>query len=168
MHTDDFAAVEMSACGGRFAMTAVLPHNTYGLYALLNSMNSQQIAAIQSQMNDVEVDLTLPRFSVESSFSDSLKVALQSMGMQRLFTQSAQITNVSPGPGLSVSLIRQKARIDVTEEGAKAAAVTIIGGKQTESGVSKTFSANRPFLYYLTDRMTGLITFIGIFNAQKH
>ena len=165
LRTDDFAAVELPYCGSRFVMTAVLPHNADGLTTLLSGMTSQRIAEIHTLMKDEEVELALPRFSVESSFSDELKTALQDMGVKRLFSERAQITNVSPDASLFVSMMLQKACIDVTEEGTEAAAATLIGVSATSSGRHKLFTATRPFLFYITDSMTGLILFTGIYNG---
>ena len=166
LRTDAFAAVELPYCGSRFVMTAVLPHNTDGFKTLLSDMTAIKVAEIKNLMKDEEVELTLPRFSVESSFSDELKTALQDMGVRRLFSSDrAQITNVSPETNLYVSLTLHKARLEVNEEGTEAAAATLLGGEQTSSGNHTVFSANRPFLFYVTDRMTDLILFTGIYNG---
>ena len=165
LRTDDFAAVELPYCGSRFVMTVVLPHNADGLMPMLSGMTAAKIAEIHARMKDREVALALPRFSVESSFADSLKTALQDMGAKRMFADAAQITNVSPDASLYVSLMLQKARMDVTEEGTEAAAATVIGGQKTGSGISAIFTATRPFLFYITDLETGLILFMGIYNG---
>ena len=165
LRTDNYAAVELPFCGSRFVMTAVLPHNADGLMPMLRGWTASTVAGIHSQMKVEEVALSLPRFSVESTFADSLKSALQDMGAKRIFADAAQITNVSPDASLYVSLMLQKARIDVTEEGTEAAAATVIGGEKSESGISAIFTANRPFLFYITDLETGLILFMGIYNG---
>ena len=166
VRTDEFAALELPACNKRFTMTVVLPHSMDGLGSLLGHMDAQRVSDLGSQMQPKNVDLSLPRFITRTSLDDELTSALKAFGMHRAFSVGeAQITNVSPATGLFISLIRQNALIDVTEEGAEAAAVTAIGGIATESGVCTTFNANRPFLYFITDHETGLIVFIGIYNG---
>ena len=169
MYASDYAAIELPASGGRFLMTVVLPHSAYGLGRLLGNCDKDMLDGITTKMQSTEVLLTLPRFSIKSSLQESLMQALKALGIRRAFTDEAQITKVSPASGLIISLVRQNARIDVTEKGAEAAAVTVIGGKDgaAEPGgsVPITFTADHPFLYYITDRMTGLIAFIGIYNG---
>jgi len=65
---------------------------------------------------------------------------------------------------LAVSFIRQKTFVEVNEEGTEAAAITIIG-LVTSDGTPPPppipFHANRPFLYLIKEKSTGVILFIG-------
>jgi serpin B len=61
---------------------------------------------------------------------------------------------------LMVSEIRQKTFVEVNEEGAEAAAVTVIE-ISTTGNTTRLFIANRPFLYLIKEKSTGTILFIG-------
>lgn len=57
--------------------------------------------------------------------------------------------------------MKQVAKINVSEEGTEAAAVTVIGEYTTGMPDIADFHATRPFLYIISERSTGIICFIG-------
>jgi serpin B len=70
-----------------------------------------------------------------------------------------------------ISMMRQKAKIKVNEEGSEAAAVTIAGTKYTSSiepveYPKATFHANKSFVYVISERSSGVILFVGKFTGQ--
>jgi len=62
-----------------------------------------------------------------------------------------------------IGLMKQVARIKLSEEGTEAAAVTVIGVVKTSVGGPSIvhFHANRPFLYVISERSSGAVFFIG-------
>ena len=61
-----------------------------------------------------------------------------------------------------IGLMKQVARIKLSEEGTEAAAVTVIGVNTSVGGPSIVhFHANRPFLYVISERSSGAVFFIG-------
>jgi serpin B len=69
-------------------------------------------------------------------------------------------------------MMRQKAKIKVSEEGSDAAAVTVAGANY-ESGSATppefpkaTFHANRSFVYVIREVSSGIILFVGKFTGQ--
>ena len=71
---------------------------------------------------------------------------------------------------LYVSLMKQKAQLGVNEEGTEGSAMTLAEMQQTENiGQNKpvfTFYANRPFAYYLSEKASGAILFMGVFAGE--
>ena len=69
---------------------------------------------------------------------------------------------------LFVDVIRQKAAIEVTEEGTEAAALTIaeMDGDDGD-GVNSIpkFYATRPFIYMIQEMETGAIFFLGVYRG---
>ena len=63
--------------------------------------------------------------------------------------------------GVYINLLKQVAKIKVDEEGSEAAAVTVIGTWKSYT----TFNANRPFIYVISDTVTGSIFFIGRYTG---
>ncbi len=55
-------------------------------------------------------------------------------------------------------IAKQKARIEVDENGTRAAAVTIVAGIES---VSEFVTIDQPFVYVIRDRVTGLVLFSG-------
>ena len=96
-----------------------------------------------------EVDLKLPRFETDSDF--------------------AEIPNMCEDRNLYISMMRQKAKIKVNEEGSEAAAVTVGGMGVTSVGPVEypkaTFHANRPFVYVISEASSGVILFVGKFTG---
>ena len=88
------------------------------------------------------------------------------MGIKSAFTTSANFSNMSD-TRLFVSMMKQKAKIEVDEEGAKASAVTVSEMDPTSPGPQHyekaEFHANRPFLYFILEESTRSIFFIGTY-----
>ena len=87
--------------------------------------------------------------------------------MTDMFTTAADFSNLSEGP-LHVSRVFQKARIKTDEDGSEAAAVTVIEMKPTSAGPENEiyFTADRPFLYSISEVSTGAILFMGQYAGK--
>ena len=111
-----------------------------------------------------EVDILMPRFEIMSDI-DLIDV-LKPMGIKSAFTTNANFSNMSD-MGLYVSMMKQKAKIEVNEDGAKASAVTVSVIGPTSPGPQHyekaEFHANRPFLYFILEESTRSIFFIGTY-----
>lgn len=116
-----------------------------------------------------EVDILLPRFTTESE--TFLSGILSIMGMSRAFSMRAEFPNMAQDhkDDLYVSMIKQKAKIEVKEEGTKAAAVTIVELSLKSASLNEEkpriveFHATRPFVYYIVEKRTGAIYFMGTY-----
>jgi len=107
-----------------------------------------------------KVMIALPKFEFDSEHD--LEPILSAMGMSAAFDeQSADFSGIAPGLHLSTSI--QRTSIAIDEEGTTAAATTCAIGRPL--GVSKqeprSFIADRPFLFLVRKRSTGLILFLG-------
>ena len=123
-----------------------------------------------------EVDLKLPRFETASD-TDELDVKnglvglMQKMGIKLAFDSDfAEIPNMCEDRNLYISMMRQKAKIKVNEEGSEAAAVTVAGVNATtavspQEYPKATFHANRPFVYAISEASSGVILFVGKFTG---
>jgi serpin B len=73
-------------------------------------------------------------------------------------------TAANAGDRLFVDRIRQRALIEVNEEGTEAAAVTTTVSKTETSTVPRDaprFHADHPFVFLIRENTTGLILFLG-------
>ena len=123
-----------------------------------------------------EVDLKLPRFETASD-TDELDVKnglvglMKKMGIKLAFDSDfAEIPNMCEDRNLYISMMRQKAKIKVNEEGSEAAAVTVAGMYVTtavgpQEYPKATFHANRPFVYVISEASSGVILFVGKFTG---
>ena len=88
------------------------------------------------------------------------------------FSRMADVSAYGSKARICISKMLQKAKIEVNEEGTRAAAVTldeqvIVGymGKSRKYD-EFVFHADRPFLYLITERATGAILFIGQYHGE--
>ena len=117
-------------------------------------------------MSKREVYIYIPRFKNEAKYT--LNNELISMGMKLPFTDAANLTGIADAQ-LMVSKVVHKTYVDVNEDGTEAAAVTSIEVFATAVPEIPVFRADRPFLYAIRERSTGVILFIGILgNPEKY
>jgi serpin B len=151
---------------GGYSMYVMLPAEGKTTGDLIREMSQQELTdhldAID--MTPHEVDILMPRFEIVSDI-DLIDV-LEPMGIKSAFTTSADFSNMSD-TRLFVSMMKQKAKIEVDEDGAKASAVTIAMAGDTSPGPQHyekaEFHANRPFLYFILEESTRSIFFIGTY-----
>lgn len=164
--TDSYSAVRLPYGNGSYAMTVLLPHNGKSIDDMMNGMTPEKLQQLQNSMSDCIVDLKLPRFTNEAE--TPLNDIISKLGAPSIFGSKANFGNISDTP-MFVSKMLQKAKIEVSEEGTKAAAVTAaimtMSALQPDEPRRVEFHANRPFVYMITERTTGAIFFIGQFTG---
>ena len=77
------------------------------------------------------------------------------------FTDDADFTGISNRNDLKITDVFHKAFIEVSEEGTEAAAATAVVVGVKSMPMTRTFKANRPFIYIIRDTKTGTPLFIG-------
>ena len=146
---------------GDMSMTIVVPDNMASFVSGLTAAKLSKLIVYGDQTYDV--DLTLPRFSIDTRFE--LSNALKAMGMPTLFGDSADLSGITTDERLYVSSVTHQANIDVVESGTTAAAVTVVLGAGTggpgEPPVKVQFHVNKPFLYFIRDYSDGAVLFMG-------
>ena len=151
---------------GGYSMYVMLPAEGRTTSDLISDMSQQALNDHLNAINTTpqEVDILMPKFEIVSDI-DLIEV-LKSMGIQSAFTTSADFSNMS-SMSLYVSMMKQKAKIEVNEDGAKASAVTVAMAGETSPGPVQyekaEFHANRPFLYLVIEESTRSIFFIGTY-----
>uniref|UniRef100_A0A8C1JLR3 Serpin peptidase inhibitor, clade E (nexin, plasminogen activator inhibitor type 1), member 3 n=1 Tax=Cyprinus carpio TaxID=7962 RepID=A0A8C1JLR3_CYPCA len=128
------------------------------LSQLEKQLTARAVGLWDTGLRRTKMDIFLPRFKMQSRFN--LKPVLKSLGISDVFSPSAaDLRGISDGEGLFVSEAFHEARIEVTEEGTKAASATaMVLLKRSRSAVLK---ADRPFLFILRQISTGSVLFIG-------
>jgi serpin B len=158
-YADDYLqCVEMPYGNQAFSMVAILPVQDSNIEKLIDYLDVQKWQIIINNLYEREVWIKLPRFKIECEIP--LNEPVQNVGMKRIFYGGFDhISDVS----LCVSNIKQKTFVEVNEEGTEAAAVTVIGIRDASAGPGSrvNFFANRPFLYFIKEKSTGVILFMG-------
>ncbi len=162
---------------GGYSMVVMLPNEGKTIGDVIKNLSAQSLKEQLHQMRSTKVDILLPRFTAENE--TNLAPILSALGMPRAFSRNdAEFPNMVQKQNnendigcLYVSLMRQKAKIEVNEEGTKAAAVTI-AEMSTRSAVlnppqREEFHATRPFVYYIVENSTGTIYFMGTYCGEE-
>jgi serpin B len=133
----------------------LLPGEGSELEATLALLDHQRLSAWRQEAREREVDLRLPRLDL--SAGGSLVEALKSLGLSTVFGQRADFTGLADDPTLYIAEVIQRCRLQVDEQGVKAAAVTGVVVATKSMPMSVPFHCDRPFLLMLRHAPSGLI-----------
>lgn len=167
MDNADFAAVNLPYGNGSYSMTVILPNRGKSIDEVMAGLDAKKVSELGRSMDECVVDLKLPRFTI--SQETSLNDIISKLGAPTMFTSGADFSNFASG-NLSISKMLQKAKIEVSEEGTKASAVTMamVAMMALRPEPRKVeFHANRPFIYMITEQSTGAILFMGQYTGSE-
>ena len=169
---DVYTTIELPyGSGTRWSMTVMLPNDGKTIDDIIQSLSSDTWRQMQHSSRTVIADIKIPRFTTK--FETDLVKPLTAMGAPSMFDDSvAEFPNISTNykDDLYVALMKQKAAIEVDEEGTKASAVTIAEMKESAIGPSPEperidFHCNRPFVYVIQEYSSGVVFFVGTFRG---
>ena len=180
LRNDQYAAVSIPYGNGQWMMTVMLPEDGKTTDDVISSLAASGWSTdfLKNPLREARryaVDLKLPRFETAFDTDDAggLIELLMGMGIRRAFDgNSAEIPNMCENGNLYISMMKQKAKIKVNEEGSEAAAVTIAAVNftsavaDTQEPPKATFHANRPFVYVIHEQSSGVILFVGKFMGK--
>lgn len=167
MDNADFAAVNLPYGNGSYSMTVILPNRGKSIDEVMAGLDAKKVSELGRSMDECVVDLKLPRFTI--SQETSLNDIISKLGAPTMFTSGADFSNFASG-NLSISKMLQKAKIEVSEEGTKASAVTMAMVAMTALRPEPRkveFHANRPFIYMISEHSTGAILFMGQYTGSE-
>lgn len=110
-----------------------------------------------------EVDCKMPKLNFETS--TVLNDMLSSLGLDNLFSSNADFSGIAD-QNVNVDTILQKTKLELDENGTKAAAVTAVtmecmSAPAENEPIIKTVELIRPFAFLIYDRSNDEILFIG-------
>ena len=163
---NEYEAMCLPYGNGSYKMTILLPVISQG-------QNGSEVPAVpslatwnqlNSSMTKADYKIKLPRFEIDTDVN--LIPIMQSLGMTDAFAPGlADFGDFCEQPeGVYINLMKHSAKIKVDEDGSEAAAVTVIGMGRNDR-ISK-FTADRPFIYVISDTVTGSIFFIGRYTGD--
>jgi serine protease inhibitor len=166
---DDYSQyLDMPYGNKAFSMTIILPNNGKTINDVINNLTPTGLSNTLKTMSTREVEVYLPRFKTQNKFT--LNEPLKNMGMNLAFTDYANFTNIAD-TNLQISRVLHDTYVEVTEEGTEAAAVTVVEIIATAMPVPEptpVFKVNKPFLFIIREKSTGVILFIGkMGNVEK-
>lgn len=139
------------------AMFILLPNPTRKLAEFESQLDSRHLQDWVKSLRAQEVDLAFPR--LEMSQGMDLAKTLSKMGMADAFTGRADFSGMTDA-AIFIDEVYHQAKLEVDEEGTKAAAVTaVVMEKMVPRRVK--MQVDRPFLLVIRDIRSGSIVFIG-------
>jgi len=155
-------AIELPYAGGNVSMFILLPDRAEtNLSELEKNLTYEDLLSVKERfrMYPQDVNLWLPRFSMDQKLK--LNKALSGMGMPDLFRKrTADLSGIDGSKNLYVSQVLHRAVVEVNEEGTEAAASTGVG-VLTSLQLPRDFRANHPFLFFIQDKPTKSVLFLG-------
>lgn len=110
-------------------------------------------------------ELALPKFKDDIT-ETRLPAVMQKLGMTDAFNGSADFSGIAKR--LCIENVNHRAKVEVNEQGTKAAAVTEANMMMTSVAPVReeiiNFICDHPFLYLIRDRTNGLVLFTGVMN----
>lgn len=152
--------VELPYDNSSISMYLILP-DSLKTDRVLQLLSRKSFEEALSTMAKKLVEIGLPRFKMTTKVDQELKSSLYSLGITDLFEPGiANLTAFTKTAPIYVDKAIHEATVEVTEEGTVAAAAsglinTRFGGKK------ENFYCNRPFIFLIRDKVTGITLFAG-------
>jgi len=174
---DGVQVLELPYQGNRLSMVVILPKAGDGMAEVENDLTAGRVEGWLAKLKGYEVVVTLPKFTANCGFP--LGEELPAMGMPLAFKGGPEAQPRADFSGVSdkavqhdgclhISKVVHQARVEVTEEGTKAAAATAVTESMAQSlhlpPPWAIFKAEHPFLFLIRDRATGTVLFGGRFT----
>ena len=168
-----FAILELPYKGNEIAMVIIAPNRHDGLATIEKQLNSRKLEQWLNSLETRKTTVFLPKFKLDQDYQ--MKKTLQDLGMVRAFqdpsdANGAQFQGMTesddPLQQLYLSEVLHKAFIEVNEKGTEAAAATAVlslcgAAPQLLIPFVPEFKANKPFIFLIQERSSGLILFMG-------
>jgi serpin B len=153
----DYQAVALPYKGG-VSMIALLPSRG-GFAAFEQRLSAERLQAIQGELTESDLALTLPKFTYQSD-SVSLEQVLTQLGMADAFSPgAADFSGMDGTRNLYLKDAYHQAMVRVDEDGTEAGAATVVLGQAVSA--PPTMTVDRPFIFVIQDDATGALLFMG-------
>ena len=156
-----------------YSFVALLPDKGVSIKKFVKRLNGKTYRKLLASSRAVMVQAGLPKYSTSYS-DDNMEDQLKAMGIRLAFDKEAcnlsRMARVSKG-NLYVGRVVHKTKVDLDEQGTKAAAVSAVLVSKASSALPpkrvEKIVLNRPFVYAIVDNATKLPLFIGTVNDIK-
>ena len=154
-----YQAVDLPYGNTAFSMTVLLPKAGQDVNAVATGLSAASWKTLTSSFRGSSVNLTLPKLKLE--YARVLTGDLKALGMVTPFNGGlADFSRMTPG-NVFISFVKQNSFVDINEEGTEAAAVTVVGIRQTSAPLSVTMRVDRPYIFIIRERLSGTVLFMG-------
>ena len=162
----NFQMLELFYADGEISILLLLPRSD--LSSVEDLLAANKIDELKTRMFRTKIDVYLPRFKFETKYlMGGEQGILGGMGMPTAFSERlANFSGMTSKPDFyNITQVVHQAFIEVNEQGTEAAAATgggILGGVITVEGEpNPVFRADHPFIFFIQEKRTGAILFLG-------
>ncbi len=152
--------------GENYAFVGLLPNEGTTPEELIAGMNAQGLKELWTNAKKRSVYVRIPKFTFD--YSNKMNDILRSMGMESAFDPvNADFSGMTEKEKLHISSVLHKTRVEVTEKGTRAAAVTSISMANEaviEVDPTPEVFLDRPFVFMIVDTEQALPIFMGRVN----
>jgi len=149
-----------------FVFDILLPNENADFDAFVAGLDAEKWNSMISKLSSQEdLSVSIPKMDLSFTAERNILIpALQSLGIVSAFNASADFSAMS-NIAVFIDSVIQKTRFLMDEDGAEAAAVTVITGRNLASG--EPFIADRPFVYAIREISTNTILFLGAYRGLE-
>ena len=164
---EDFSAVSLGLKNG-CSMWFILPDEGMTTNDILDSGTYMEMLLSEEWVDRkyMKVNLSVPKFDVSSTME--LSEGLKNMGILNAFSEEAEFSQLTSDSPIYLSGANQSVRVQIDEEGVKAAVYIEIPGAGSAAPPEEVidFVLDRPFLFVITNDNIPL--FAGCVNNPKN
>ncbi len=166
LHDENASGFYKYYSGERYAFAAMLPNEGISVDEYISGLTAESLQNTLANPEESYILAAMPKFSYD--YEIELKDALSAMGMPSAFKETADFSAMTDTP-VMLDKALHKTHIETSEEGTKAAAVTI----EREIPVCETplpekeIILDRPFVYMIVDMENHLPVFMGTVKSVE-
>ncbi|XP_047550878.1 serpin I2 isoform X2 [Lutra lutra] len=155
----NYQVLELPYKGDKFSLIIVLPAEDVHIEEMEKRITAHQLLKWLSEMQEEEVEVSLPRFKVEQRLD--FKEALYSLNITEIFSGGCDLSGITDSAEVFVSQVMQYVFFEINEDGSEAATSTGMNIPVIMSLAQNQFIANHPFLFIVKNNPTESILFMG-------
>lgn len=159
---DIFSFIDLPMGLGAFNCRIILPEENVTLYDVISQLDKNTLSSRDFAIKGIKGELRIPKFSVSAKLVLNRETA-EAVGLSKTFSPSAHFPGIICGAETMDLRMSQGSKIAFDEKGIKASSVTeisMVGGDYSDFEKSD-FIVNRPFIFVITEKSSGLPLFIG-------
>lgn len=161
-HNENFQYISLPYGNEQFYMSILLPHENVSVDDIINNFDAVGMKELIQNADSSVAPLYLPKFQME--YEIVLNEALRDLGIKDAFLPGIADFSLlfESSDALAISKVNHKTFIEVDEEGTEAAAATSVEIVLTSlPSTSSPIRINRPFVFFIMEKSTENILFIG-------
>ncbi|MCI5081600.1 MAG: serpin family protein [Saprospiraceae bacterium] len=156
-----FQMVDLAYADSVYSMALILPKEGSNVHEVIEELTEENYSQWVDALFNKNLEVYLPKFTMEDKQKETVKIALRQMGMEVPFEEvKADFTGMGP-LGLYISDVIHKSYIEVNEAGTEAAAVTAVEISNESISLPQEIRFDKPFVFVIRENQTGNVLFVG-------